>query len=115
MKLYSTNNRTVEISLKEAVFKGLPDDNGLFMPVSIPRLDDSFFQNIDKLSFREIAFEVSKALIGDDVPSNELKKIIDDVITFDAPVVKLHDNMYLSYFMALRWLLKILAPASWPG
>ncbi|HXA01571.1 MAG TPA: threonine synthase [Cytophagaceae bacterium] len=95
MKLYSTNNREVEVSLKEAVFKGLPDDNGLFMPVSIPRLDDSFFKNIDKLSFQEIAYEVSKALIGDDIPAAELKKIIADVLTFDAPVVKVHDNIYV--------------------
>jgi threonine synthase len=95
MKLYSTNNRAVEVSLKEAVFKGLPDDNGLFMPVSIPRLEDSFFQNIDKLSFQEIAFEVSKALIGEDVPSADLKKIIADVLTFDAPVLKVHDNIYV--------------------
>jgi threonine synthase len=95
MKLYSTNNRTIEVSLKEAVFKGLPDDNGLFMPVSIPRLDDSFFKKIDELSFQDIAYEVSKALIGDDVPAAELKKIIADVLTFDAPVVKVHDNIYV--------------------
>jgi threonine synthase len=94
MKLYSTNNPETQVSLKEAVFKGLPDDNGLFMPVSIPRLDDSFFQNIDKLSFQDIAYEVSKALIGDDVPAADLRKIIDSVLTFDAPVVKVHDNIY---------------------
>jgi threonine synthase len=95
MKLYSTNNPTIEVSLKEAIFKGLPDDNGLFMPVSIPRLDEDFFQNIDKLSFQEIAFEVSKALIGEDVPATDLKKIIEDVLTFDAPVLQVHDNIYV--------------------
>jgi threonine synthase len=95
MKLYSTNNPTIEVSLKEAIFKGLPDDNGLFMPVSIPRLEEDFFQNIDKLSFQEIAFEVSKALIGEDVPATDLKKIIEDVLTFDAPVLQVHDNIYV--------------------
>ncbi|MFL5730822.1 MAG: threonine synthase, partial [Cytophagaceae bacterium] len=95
MRLYSTNNRAVEVSLKEAVFKGLPDDNGLFMPVSIPRLSDEFFQKIDTLSFQEIALEVCKALIGDDVPEQELKKIIADVLTFDAPVKKVHDNIHV--------------------
>jgi threonine synthase len=95
MKLYSTNNKAVQVSLKEAVFKGLPDDNGLFMPVSIPRLSDDFFQNIDKLSFQKIAFEVSRALIGEDVPAIDLKKIIEDVLTFDAPVLNVHDNIYV--------------------
>lgn len=95
MKLYSTKNRGVEVSLEEAVFKGLPDDNGLYMPVAIPRLSDEFFKNIDKLSFPEIAFEVSNALIGDDVDPGVLKQIIDDVITFDAPVVKVEDNIHV--------------------
>lgn len=95
MKLYSTKNKGVEVSLEEAVFKGLPDDNGLYMPTAIPKLRDEFFKNIDKLSFQEIAFEVSKALIGDVVEPKVLKQIIDDVITFDAPVVKIEDNIYV--------------------
>ena len=93
MKLYSTKNRNEEVSLKEAVFKGLPSDNGLYMPTFIPVLDKSFFENIDQLSFQEIAFQVSKKLIGDDVPDADLKKIIDDVLSFEAPVVHVKDNI----------------------
>lgn len=95
MRLYSTKKSVPEVSLEEAVFKGLPSDNGLYMPLEIPQLPASFFESIDKKSFQEIAFEVSKALIGEDVPEKELKKIIDDVISFDAPVVKVQDNMYV--------------------
>jgi len=95
MRLYSTKNRNLEVSLEEAVFKGLPDDNGLFMPVSIPKLDKSFYENIDKYSFQEIAFEVCKALIGDDVEPEVLKQIVNDVLTFDAPVVQIEDNIYV--------------------
>jgi threonine synthase len=93
MKLYSTNNRSIEVSLKEAVFKGLPPDNGLFMPTKIPVLNDDFFKNIDQLSFQEIAFQVCNALIGEDVPADQLKMIVNDVITFDAPLVPLQDNI----------------------
>src|ERR1700759_5615319 len=95
MKLYSTNNTSHTVSLKEAVFKGLPADNGLYMPTVIPQLDKSFFEKSDKLSFQEIAFEVCKALIGEDVPTETLHKIINDVLTFYAPVVKVHDNIYV--------------------
>jgi threonine synthase len=95
MKLYSTKNTQATVSLKEAVFKGLPPDNGLYMPTSIPQLPKSFFDNIENLSFQEIAFEVSKALIGNDIPEADLKQIIKDVITFDAPVVHLKDNLYV--------------------
>lgn len=95
MKLYSTNHQVPEVNLKEAVFKGLPDDNGLYMPESIPTLPASFFEHIDKLSFQDIAYEVCKALIGDEVPETEIRSIVDDVLTFDAPVVKVEDNIYV--------------------
>ena len=95
MKLYSTNNSNHVVSLKEAVFKGLPADNGLYMPTVIPQLDKSFFENSDKLSFQEIAYQVAKTLIGEDVPAETLNTIINDVLTFDAPVVNIHDNIYV--------------------
>ncbi len=95
MKLYSTKSPSETVSLKEAVFKGLPADNGLFMPVTIPVLPKSFFDSIDTLSFKEIAFEVSKALIGDDIPAADLQQIIDEVITFEAPILHVKDNLYV--------------------
>ncbi len=95
MKLYSTKNKNETVSLKEAVFKGLPSDNGLYMPTEIPTLSNDFFDKIEHLSFQEIAFEVSNALIGEDIPEADLRKIIAKVITFDAPVVHIVDNLYV--------------------
>jgi len=95
MKLYSTNHQVPEVNFKEAVFKGLPDDNGLYMPDFIPALPQSFFDKIDTLSFQDIAFEVCKALIGDEVPEKEIRSIVDDVLTFEAPVIKVEDNVYV--------------------
>lgn len=95
MKLYSTNHQVPEVNLKEAVFKGLPDDNGLYMPDHIPTLPQSFFDTIETLSFQDIAFQVCKALIGDEVPEKEIRSIVDDVLTFDAPVIKVEDNVYV--------------------
>lgn len=95
MQLYSTKNKSITASLKEAVFKGLPSDNGLFMPSHIPTLPASFFENIEQYSFQEIAIEVCKALIGEDVPEEEIKKIINDVITFEAPVIAIENNIFV--------------------
>jgi threonine synthase len=94
MQLYSTNKQVPNVGLKEAIFKGLPDDNGLFMPTQIPTMPKSFFDNIDQLTFQEIAFEVCKTLIGSDVPDKDLKKIVDDAFNFEVPAVKVHDNIY---------------------
>jgi len=94
MILYSTKHQSKPASLEKAVLKGLAEDGGLYMPEKIPQLTANFFENISKLSFQEIAFIVSKALIGEDIGDNDLKKIINQAIDFDAPLVKLEDKIY---------------------
>ena len=95
MKLYSTKNTNAFVDLQEAVFKGLPDDNGLFMPENIAKLPASFFENIKDYSFQDIAFEVCKNLFQGYVPENDLREIIEKSIDFPAPVVKLDENTYV--------------------
>ena len=94
MKLYSTKNKEKLSTLKNAVLNGLAEDGGLFMPTSFPKLEKDFFNNIEKLSFQEIAFHVAKALLSDDIPEKDLKKIINESINFDAPLVKIEENIY---------------------
>ena len=56
MKYYSTNGKADRATLHEAVVKGLAGDKGLFMPETIKRLPDSFFEEIQDLSFRRTPF-----------------------------------------------------------
>lgn len=93
MFLYSTNSPENLVSLKEAVLRGLPADNGLFMPKEIPALPASFFEKLDDMSFPEMAFEVSKCLINGAIPDEDLKEIIDLSMTFDSPVVDVTDDI----------------------
>jgi threonine synthase len=94
MRYYSTNKNTPEVSLKEAVVKGLASDNGLFMPARINRFESSFFENIQNLTFQEIALEVAKMFFGEDIEENQLIEIVYDTLQFDCPVVKLADTIY---------------------
>ncbi len=89
MYFYSTNKKTVDVTLEEAVIKGLASDNGLFMPEKIYSLPAKFYREINSLTFPEMAFEVAKTLLQDSIPEDVLKKIIDDAINFDAPLVSL--------------------------
>ena len=93
MNLYSTKNKKHIVSLKEAVLKGLPPDNGLYMPENIPQLPKKFIENLSDFTFAEIAFEVSKNLIGDYIQEADLKTIIDKSINFPAPVFSLNESM----------------------
>ncbi len=95
MQLYSTNNPENIVSLKEAVLKGLPKDNGLYLPVSIPRLHSSFYNHIAEYSFSDLSYELSKSLFQGFIPEKELYRIVYDAINFPAPLVKIKDNIYI--------------------
>lgn len=94
MLLYSTNNPQLRVDLAYAVMKGLPDDNGLFMPLSIPRLPDAFFSEIEQLSLPEIAYTVCEHLFDGYIPENDLRGIVERAINFPAPLVKVAESMY---------------------
>ncbi len=94
MIYYSTNNKENTASLEQAVVTGLASDRGLYMPEKLKTLPKEFFDNIQNLSFQEIAFEVAKAFFGEDVPAEDLKKIVYDTLAFETPVEKVEDNIY---------------------
>lgn len=94
MIYYSTNRTTPEVSLKEAVVKGLASDNGLFMPERIEKFETTFFETIRNLSFQEIAFEVAKKFFGEDVEQDSLREIVYDTLQFECPVVKVTDSVF---------------------
>lgn len=94
MKYYSTNHTAPQTSLHEAVVKGLAPDRGLYMPERIKKLPKEFFDNIDKLSFQEIAYKVADAFFGEDVKADDLKRIVYDTLAFDCPIKEVEDNIY---------------------
>lgn len=94
MEYYSTNSKAIRVSLKQAVIEGLATDGGLYMPVTIPLLSSDFFQQLLVKPFQEIAFDVAKSLLGEDLSDDVLRKIIAHTIQFDAPIVELDKNIY---------------------
>lgn len=95
MKLYSTNNKTAEVSFQDAVFNSLPQDKGLYMPHHILRLPDDFLENLDQFELPEIAFRIADHLLQGVIPSEDLRVIIDDAINFPAPVVEITENQFV--------------------
>ena len=88
MKYISTNQKSPQASLKEAVLSGMPSDGGLFLPREIPVLDQSFIQTLGSHSFQDISLAMSSAILANDIPMRDLHKIIDQSMNF--PIV-LHD------------------------
>ena len=94
MKYYSTNGKAPIADLHKAVVKGLAEDRGLYMPERINKLPKEFFDNIEKMSFQEIAYTVASAFFGEDVDLDALHDIVYDTLQFDCPVVNVKDDIY---------------------
>lgn len=94
MKYYSTNGQAPEANLEKAVVKGLAEDRGLYMPERIKPLSPEFFNQIENLTFQEIAYQVADAFFGEDVPADTLKEIVYDTLSFDVPAVPVTDRIY---------------------
>ncbi|MEM6718099.1 MAG: threonine synthase [Bacteroidota bacterium] len=93
MNYYSLHHNSPKVSFKEAVIRGLAPDRGIYFPENITPLSEDFIQNIDAYSHEEIAFEAIQQFVGDEIPTEVLKEIIDETLSFDFPVVPIEDNI----------------------
>ncbi len=93
MRFYSTNKQSEPVSLRDAVVKGLAPDRGLYMPEKIMKLGSDFFDNIDNMTFQDMAYEVADAFFGGDVDSKSLRSIVRSTLHFPTPVVSVTPNI----------------------
>ena len=94
MNYYSTNGKASHASLQKAVVQGLAEDRGLYMPEKIKALPEEFFKTMASRSFVDNAFEVAKAFFGEDVPADELRRIVSETLSFDCPLHEVEDGIW---------------------
>ncbi len=94
MDYYSTNNKELRFGLKEALLKGLAPDKGLFMPLSIPVLSREDLDSFRNMDLTGVALKLSEVLFGEDIPGSDLKRIVEDAINFDTPVVQVEEDLF---------------------
>ncbi len=109
----STRNSEKTVTASEAILKGLADDGGLFVPVSIPKLDVSL-DALKNMTYQETAYAVMKQFITD-FTEEELKSCIAKAYDakFDteeiAPLVKVDGTYYLELFHGATIAFKDMA------
>ena len=109
----STRDDSVRVTASQAILKGLAPDGGLFVPESIPSLDKSL-EELSKMSYKEVAYEVMKLML-DDFTEEELKNCIDKAYDskFDteeiAPLVKAEGAYFLELFHGATIAFKDMA------
>ena len=94
MKYISLGSKDKTYTLKEALFKGLAPDGSLFMPERIPTLPQSFIDGFHELTLPQIAFEVLKPFVQEEVPEEVLQRIVEETFSFDIPLVKVEDKIF---------------------
>lgn len=93
MRYFSTNRQSPAVDFKEATILGQAPDKGLYFPENIPVLDEKWFENIEKMSDEEIAFDVIKPYVASSIPDDQLKHIVNETLSFEIPLVKLNDTI----------------------
>jgi threonine synthase len=93
MNYYSLHHKSPNTTFKNAVVQGLAKDRGIYFPENITPLSKDFIENISDYTNHEIAYEVIKQFVGDEIPTAKLKEIIEKTVSFDFPLVKVDDNI----------------------
>ena len=109
----STRDAEKTVTASQAILKGLADDGGLFVPVSIPKLPVSLGE-LKEMTYQEIAYTVMKEFLTD-FTEEELKSCIAKAYDskFDteeiAPLAKVEDAYYLELFHGATITFKDMA------
>jgi threonine synthase len=100
MNFVSTRGNVSKIGFIDTVLMGLANDGGLLVPEKIPQIPAEKLEEMSKLTYQELAYEVFSYYVDGEIPDNELKALIEkSYATFRhqevTPVQKLKNNMYV--------------------
>lgn len=94
MEYYSTKNKLNRASFEKAVRKGLPSDDGLFMPEIIAKLPDAFFKELPGMSLAEIGLRTLHPFVGGEIDDESLIALVEEAFSFETPLTKVTDDTY---------------------
>jgi threonine synthase len=95
MRYYNINDLSERVSLREAVLKSSSRVSGLYLPERIPLMDKEFIRNLRGCSLQEIALEASSVMLGEDIPYNDLDKIVKTALNFEIPLKRLDKDLFV--------------------
>ena len=109
----STRNSEKTVTASQAILKGLAEDGGLFVPVSIPKLPVSLGE-LKNMNYQETAYAVMKEFLTD-FTEEELRNCITKAYDskFDteeiSPLAKAHDAYFLELYHGATIAFKDMA------
>ncbi|MDP7180859.1 MAG: hypothetical protein QF824_06355 [Candidatus Woesearchaeota archaeon] len=94
---YHSTNKTLskKYTFKQALFQGLAQDNGLFMPTQIPKLSETEIMEMKGKPYSEVAYKVLKQFLEYDIELDDLRKITEESYNFKVPIEKLDRHTFI--------------------
>ena len=89
----STRGQAPPVSFREAVVAGLAPDGGLYVPQTIPRQGDAWWQQQRGRSFQDLAVAIAEEMAGDEFDGGVLAAIVRDALNFPVPIVELSRDL----------------------
>ena len=105
MNYFSLNHKAPTVNFEKATVNGIAPDKGLYFPESLIPLDKLMLETIEFMSNEQIAYEVIRQFVNESIPKKELRKIVEETLNFDFPLVKLAGNSKIIMLIALKTLL----------
>ena len=93
MHYYSLSNHDEKTNFAQAVVNGIAPDRGLYFPSKIPQLSTSFFDKIEEMDVHEMALTAIQAFVGDEIPTEDLGRIVKTTLDFEFPVVSIENQI----------------------
>ncbi len=88
MNYLSTRGGVEPVGFAEAVMMGLATDGGLLVPESLPTVSAEQLQAWSRLRFQDLACEVMRPFVGEDLSAAELRELVDrSYASFEHPEV----------------------------
>lgn len=78
MRYFSTRGEAPVLGFSDVLLQGLARDGGLYLPETWPEFDAEKIASFVGRPYADIAFEVIQPFVGDEIPSNELRKMIEE-------------------------------------
>lgn len=95
MILHNLGDKSERVTLRQAVLGGQPEKPGLYMPLTIPVLPEKFYRKLPRMTLCESGFELTKAMMGDDIGDSDIAEIIARSLNFPVPLVQLEEDIHV--------------------